>query len=71
MKRLLKLLFAAMVVAVVCGFLSGTPDLSVLTEVGQAKEAEYQEWKQREDAYRLRQKNEERFRRRYERENGQ
>ncbi len=67
------------VIAVVIAFLLTPPEdahLGVLTEVGKTKlkarralEAEYPEWKKREDAYRLQEKVEERFRRRYEAEN--
>ena len=44
-------------------------DFSVLTEVGQAKEARYQEWKEREDESRTRQREQERFQKRYKNEN--
>ena len=65
---LLKVLLIVGVIAFVCGLLSGIPDISVLTEVGQAKEARYQEWKEQEDENRARQRERARFLRRYENE---
>ncbi len=44
---------------------------SVLTEAGQVREAEYQEYRQQKQEDRLRDRKRERFRQRYEREHGQ
>ena len=61
--------FGIVGVFVYCWMTAPSADsFSVLTEVGKAKEAEYQEWKEQEDEDRLQERKEKRFRERYKNE---
>ena len=68
MKLLVMVLLIVGVIAFVYGWLSAPSDFSVLTEVGQAKAVRYQEWKEQEDESRTRQREQERFQKRYKNE---